>query len=96
MSEPISDPSPERAARNLHEGTAHGGPLDGKEVTSRFWKGVVAIDMPAGKAWIYDYTPASESEPARFTVREADGRTLDEERRWHAAEGGDFDVLAVA
>lgn len=89
MPEPI-DPSPDRAARKLHQGAARGGPLHDREVVSRYPKGFVAVDLDAGTAWIYDYTDGA------FRVREPEGRPLDDERRWHAAEGADYDVVAVA
>lgn len=95
MSEPIEDPSADRRDRELFQGAAAGGPLDGQDLTSRFAKGVVAVDKAGGKAWIYDYHAPGESVDARFTVRDSDGMSLDDEKRWAAAEGADYDVVAV-
>lgn len=96
MPDDITDPCPERAARQLYEGPGVGGPLDQAILTSRFPQGIVAVDKPTGRAWIYDYAPAGEGAPARFTARDATGESLDDAKRWRAADGGDYDVVAVA
>lgn len=84
----------ERAHRELCVGVAVAGPLDGQEVTSRFPKGVVVVSKSEGKAWIYDYDNSSGQ--SRFLVRDrGQSRDLDNEKRWSAAEGAEYDVVAV-
>lgn len=72
---------------------ALGGPLNGEEVISRFYKGLVAVDKAKGLCWIYDYVDVPWDE--HFQVREEDGRQADTYRRWQAADGFDYDVIAV-
>ncbi len=49
----------------LFSGLAIGGPMNGREVESRFPGGVLFVDKPANKCWLYDFY----SESGRFYVR---------------------------
>lgn len=93
-------PSQGGIGRTLREGQAKGGPLDGRDVVSRYPKGIVAVDRANDLAWIYDYTPEVPAgdaswQPGQFVVRDEAGLLLDAEKRWTAAEGADYDVVAV-
>jgi hypothetical protein len=71
------------------------GPLAGQQLTSRYPKGALLCDRPAGHAWLYDWTDDG------FTSRTgADPMPLEEDgtaddNRWRAAEQGDYDVIAA-
>lgn len=82
----------------LYTGRCVGGPLDGQVVESRFPKGFVLVDKNADLAWLYDYTEAQPKPGGEifstFQAREADGRTLDHEKRIAAAEHSEYDVRA--
>jgi|SRR6187402_2163975 len=49
----------------LYRGLAIGGPMDGREVESRFPGGVLFVSKPTNKAWLYDYY----AESTRFYAR---------------------------
>jgi hypothetical protein len=68
-----------------------GGVLDGQEATSRFPKGFLAVDKPAGQCWLYDIAADSSG----WILREGYPQPWDRQKSWLAAEGVDFDVLAV-
>lgn len=74
--------------RTLFEGIAQGGPFDGLQLVSRCPQGVLAVDKPNAKAWVYNFVDG------KFQVR-GEAMTLDNEKRWIAANGDDYDVLAV-
>jgi hypothetical protein len=76
-------------------GTCLDGPLAGQELTSRYPKGVLICDRPAGQLFIYDWTDGgfrsrSGSDPMTL-VDDPDA----DDNRWRAAEEGDYDVLAA-
>lgn len=52
-------------ADTLYTGIAIGGPLNGQTLESRYLKGILLVDKPSGKAWLYDYYP----EYAQFVQR---------------------------
>lgn len=91
----VTDPSDGRASRELYEGDASGGPLNGQHLVSRFPKGVVAVDKQNSKAWIYDFVAGDPTAPGRFVVRDEAGVSLEDEKRWAAAEGADYDVVVA-
>lgn len=78
----------ERAHRELYTGVALGGPLGTEDVVSRFPRGLVCVDKVERKAWIYDYTV-----DGNFLCRDDNGMPLDDEKRWAAAEGVEYDVV---
>jgi hypothetical protein len=49
----------------LYAGIAVGGPLDGKEVEGRFPGGILLVDKPSNRAWVYDYY----ADQGKFYVR---------------------------
>jgi len=51
----------------LYEGLAIGGPMDGREIESRFPGGVLFISKATNKCWLYDYY----AESARYIARPA-------------------------
>lgn len=69
------------------------GPLHRQEIESRFPKGFLAIEPKLHRVWIYDYVQTNDS--AAFVCREDAGREVDDELRWQAANGGDYDVRAM-
>lgn len=72
------------------EGNVQGGPLDGQRVAVRYPKGFIAVNRPARWVWIYD-----RREDGDYYVRTEEPAALDDKRRMVAAEGVDYDVLAV-
>lgn len=42
-------------AEILYGGIAIGGPMDGKVVEGRYPGGILFVDKPSNKAWLYDY-----------------------------------------
>lgn len=93
--EVIGDPSEGRTERTLFEGLAFGGPLDGQLLTSRFPAGIVAVSKQSNKVWIYDFGLGA-TEGDHFRVRDEAGVEADTEKRSAAAEGTEYDVVAVA
>lgn len=49
----------------LYAGLAIGGPMDGREVESRFPGGVLFVSKPTNRCWLYDFY----AESGRFYVR---------------------------
>lgn len=49
----------------LYTGLAIGGPMDGREVESRFPGSVLFVSKPTNKCWLYDFN----AESGRFYVR---------------------------
>ncbi len=96
----VTDTSDETAGVDEDDGARTGicldGPLVGQELTSRYPKGVLVCDRPAGHLFIYDWTgdgyfkSRTGSEPMRLEENE----TADD-NRWRAAEEGDYDVIAA-
>lgn len=81
-------------ARELYRGGAIGGPLDGREVVSRFGMGLLAVDKAAGRCWLYDYLPGGDA----FRCRETEGRevqTTGPDNRYRAAFEDAYDVVAL-
>lgn len=39
----------------LYSGIAVGGPMDGQVVESRFPGGILFVDKPSNRAWLYDF-----------------------------------------
>lgn len=76
---------------NLYEGICFGGPMNLAMAVSRFPKGFLAVDKRSNKCWIYEWDNESKS----FSVRDENPATVDLAARIHAAEGTNYDVLAV-
>lgn len=76
--------------RDYYVGRVQGGPLDDTLASSRFPKGFLLVNKPAGKAWIYDWNGEV------FLCREPEGLDLDDTKRWDAAEGSEYDVRAYS
>lgn len=74
---------------STYTGTAHGGPLDGQTLDSRFPKGVLVVNKPGNHCWLYERTLGN------FVVRDPDGEPWDRERSRTAADGVDYDVRAL-
>lgn len=78
----------------LLEGLAVGGPLDGGTMTSRRPAGVILVDRPDGRCWLYDWRDGA------FYARTAEGVLLQrdpaaDDNLERAAEQGDWDVQAA-
>lgn len=52
-------------SETLYVGTAVGGPMNGKVVEGRYPGGILFVDKPNNKAWIYDYF----ADQGKFYVR---------------------------
>ena len=82
----------------LYEGVAVGGPLDGKQVESRFPKGFIYADPVGNRVWVYDYHEGATSDTSgltglsQFVAREE--TELDRDKAIKAAEGDTYDVRA--
>jgi hypothetical protein len=64
---------------------------------SRFPRGLLLVDRPAAKVWIYDYTPGPFGEHlGAFTAREPEGRAEDVPSRFRAALEPEYDVVSAA
>lgn len=74
--------------RSVNVGHAQGGPLDGELVSSRFPKGILVVDKPGNRAWVYDWNGSA------FLCRDDEPRELDNAKRWEAADGDEYDVRA--
>lgn len=49
----------------LFEGLGVGGPMDGREIESRYPGGVVFVSKPTNRAWVYDFY----ADQAKFYAR---------------------------
>ena len=84
----------------MHEGTCVGGPLDGLTYTIRSDGGFLAVDKPAGLAWLY-----AKTEDGTFVVVTngdvnlvdpvTGARPLDDQRAMSAWADTGLDVVAV-
>lgn len=95
---PATDPDPARAQRELYRGDAQGGPLHGEALVSRYPHGVLAVDKPNNRTWLYAYQPpGGEGMRAEgsFVVEPAFAPTMDRESRFQIAEGGEYEVVSV-
>ena len=74
------------------DGHAEGGPepYPGRLLVSRFPAGILLIDKPGDRAWLYDYDVAD----GLYRCRDDDGEPVDDTRRWVAADGNRFEVRA--
>lgn len=84
----------------IWNGPCVGGPLDGLDGSSRYERGFLLVDRPAGKAWIYDCHPETLNGGYQFIVRVAEGMDLIEDEdavknRYRAADEQEFDVIAA-
>jgi hypothetical protein len=94
VTEPNTDGDEFAGVADLLEGTAHDGPLDGGTMTSRRPAGVILVDRPAGRCWLYDWRDGA------FYCRETEGRPLERDPAGgdnleRAAEEGEWDVQAA-
>lgn len=79
--------------RILYTGTCRGGPLDGHEATSRAPGGLLVVDRPNNRCWLYAFCPSGAGD--QFIVREHEGRELDHDKRMAAVEDPRIDIVAV-
>jgi hypothetical protein len=83
-----------------HEGVCVGGPMAGLTIETRSDSGFLAVDAPAGAAWVYYVDEAGRyvlcTEPDPSLIDEADGtRSYDPERGLDVALGPELDVVAL-
>lgn len=71
-----------------YAGTARGGPLDGKDVVSRYPRGFLLVDMEHEQVWLYD-----RQADGSFLMRDGSPAGLEDSGRWRAADEEDFDIL---
>ena len=78
--------------KNLYEGTAENGPMQGKVMVSRCQRGILLVDKEERKVWIYDWREGT------FVLR-AEREMIDDpsakDNRYRAAEESDYDVIAA-
>lgn len=72
--------------------TAHGGPLDGKTIESRYPKGFLLVNKPDQKVWIYHYV--AEGDVTGWVCCLGSPHAQDNLLQSVAASGFDFDVRA--
>lgn len=72
----------------VYRGPVHGGPWDGQQAESRYPKGFLLVDMEHGVLWVYDLR-----DDGAFYARNTEPTPIDEDGRWRAADGDDFDIL---
>lgn len=51
----------------LYKGLAIGGPMDGRDVESRYPGGVLFVSKPTNKAWLYDFLDGNST--TKFYLR---------------------------
>lgn len=83
-----ADPAAKDGSYQL--GECHGGPWNGQDAMSRAPKGFLLVDKAAERCWIYDWNGSA------YMCRETEGRGVEFERRIHAADSLDWDVIAFA
>lgn len=79
---------------DAYKGRCYGGPLNGSEMQSRFPKGFLLVDKPAGHCWIYEWN----AEQQTFHARQEEPMPAlieGEKNRYRAAEEGNYDVIAA-
>lgn len=69
-----------------YDGVCADGPYAGKRASSRFPRGFLLVDRPRRRVWVYAYAGGV------FTSGPA--RVLDNDARWLAADGDEYDVVA--
>jgi hypothetical protein len=79
--------------RSEWSGPCLNGPYRGVTLTSRFPKGVLLVDRPGNRAWIYEWVGGA------FQVRDSEPTELISDRnapknRWRAALEPNYDVKA--
>lgn len=95
--QPLTDPAGDEGEDDgARTGLCLNGPLAGLELTSRYPRGVLLCDRPAGHAWLYDWCPdgAFRSRSGDEPLQLVEDETA-EDNRWRAAEEGDYDVMAA-
>lgn len=78
----------------MSEFPAVGGPLDGQMLIRRpehGFKGVLLVDKPANKCWIYEWS----MQDMRFHVRSEEGAEVNLVGRYRAAFEDSYDVVAA-
>lgn len=95
MTDTPENPDADDEDDGARTGTCIDGPLAGQELTSRYPKGALICDRPAGKLWIYDWTDDGfKSRSGDQPMPLEEDETADD-NRWRAAEEGDYDVVAA-
>lgn len=51
--------------KSLRQGPALGGPLAGEILTTDYPKGIIVVDKPKNKAWVYDWNFETRNFQAR-------------------------------
>lgn len=76
--------------------TAHGGPLDGQVIESRYPKGFLLVDKPEQKVWIYHYIAedAANKGPFGWVCCLGSPHGQDDLLQSAAANGFSYDVRA--
>jgi hypothetical protein len=82
-------------------GPCIGGPMNAMDGASRFPKGMLVVDRPGNRVWVYDYIPLGESPTGgAFQVRTEEGAELVDDwsqpkNRVRAAMEAEFEVRSL-
>jgi hypothetical protein len=74
----------------LYRHVCQGGPLDGREVISRFVDGFLLVDKPNDVVLIYKHDIYADT-----WIPDGTWQTLDRAKAWEAADGNSYDVIAL-
>lgn len=69
------------------------GPWHNRTITSRNPEGFLLVDRPTRRAWIYD--TVTDQPGWAFYCRDTAARALDDDKRWAAADGTDYDIRVL-
>lgn len=95
MSDQPTTTDPDADDDGSRTGLCLNGPLAGQELTTRYPKGALVCDRPAGHLWIYDWCgDGFRSRTGDQAMPLIEDETA-ERNRYRAAEEGDYDVLAA-
>lgn len=67
--------------KEMYSGIAVGGPMDGKQVEGRFPGGILFVDKPSNRAWLYDYVATEQKFYLRPEGFDANWNSLSNERK---------------
>ncbi len=80
----------------LFKGTAVGGPLNGKDLNSRYPGGLIVVSTHLALSGVYKYTEAvRQGAKPCFVYEESPIYATDGEALQKAAEGNEYDVRSI-
>jgi hypothetical protein len=84
--------TPDPVERPTFDYTCLGGPLDGQQMISRFPAGFLLVEKSTSLVWFYD---RSQVDDPSWQMRDGSPFIWDRVRSHAAAEGNDYDVIAL-